>query len=255
MAIRNKARREAIARHRLKMMIKETPPGRRRRLRSGLGKSLGFKGSAKNRADQVTNISRGRRARLTPLRMRRINEWYRRRALGQVPGVSVPDVNARDYFILNDNERIVLPTTWHKSQVTNDEFESDPNIWTIPAPVNIIINTVAHIRAFSFGVIDRGQDFFYGASFMVPWGDLLFKAVGDDIRDLFRRFNGVIYEAFMSPPPDQGYLIAALAFSDAGAFELREAYDVEIDGFSYGIFLESRRRPKGQVYKLKTVSM
>lgn len=255
MAIRDRARREAIARHRLKLMLRETPPSRRRAFRRRLGSSLGYGGSPRNRSDQVTSLARGRRGRFTPIRMRRINEWYRRRALNQVPGVNVPDVNARDYFILNDNERLVIPSAWHKDEVESGEFEQDPNIWNIQPPTNIIVNTVAHIRAFAFGAIDRGQDFIVGASFMVPWGDLLFKAVGDDIRDLFSKFNGVIYEAFLSPPPEQGYQLIALGFADSGAYALAERYDIEIDGFGYGIFLESRRRPKGQIYKLRNVTL
>lgn len=255
MAIRDQARREAIARHRLKLMLKATPGNRRSTFRRRLGTSLGYTGSSKNRADQVTNIARGRRSKLTATRMRRINEWYRRRATGQVPGVDVPDVNARDYFVLNDNERIVLPQAWHKAEVLDQEFEQDPNIWTIPPPPNIIINTVAHIRAFAFGIIDRGGGAVFGASFTIPWQDLLIKAAGDDIRELFKKFNGVIYEAFLSPPPDGGYRILAMGFTDAGAQSLAVAFDSEVDAYGYQIALESRRRPKGKIYKLRTVQL
>ena len=255
MAIRDRSRREAIARHRLKVMLRATPSNRRTTFRRRLGTSLGYSGSTKNRADQVTNIAKGRRSRLTDTRMRRINEWYRRRATGKIPGVDVPDVNARDYFVLNDNERIVLPSTWYKPAVLDQEFEQDPNIWVIAPPPNIIINTVAHIRAFAFGIIDRGGGAVFGASFTIPWQDLLIRASGDDIRDLFKKFNGVIYEAFLSPPPDGGYRILALAFTDAGARSMADAFDSEVDAYGYQIALESRRRPKGKIYKLRTVQL
>ena len=251
----DRQRRVAIARHRLKMMLKETPTRKRRTFRRRLGTSLGYKGSPKNRADQVTSLASRRRGRMTDKRIQKINAWYRRRALGQVDDVSVPDVEAREYFILNDNERFVIPKLWHLSHVSAGEFEEAPNIWTIPPPPTIIINTVAHIRAFSFGIIDAGgQNPTIGASFMIPWGSSLVNAVGDDIRDLFKKFNGVIYDAFLSPPPEQGYSILALAFSNLGAITIADEYDSEVDGQGYGIFLESRRRPKGQVYQLKEVS-
>ena len=46
-----------------------------------------------------------------------------------------------------------------------------------------------------------------------------------------------------------------MAFSDPGAVALKEEFDIEIDAYGYGIFLESRRRPKGQIYKLRTVRL
>jgi len=254
MAIRNKARREAIARHRLKRMLEETPLSRRRSLRLRLARSMGYGGKPKTRSDAITAIARGRRGRWTELRMRRVNEWYRRRALGQVPGVDVPDINARDYTILYDNERMNL-AGMHISDVDADTFAADPDVWTIPPPPNLIIDTVAHIRSFAYAVIQYGGGLEVGASFMIPWGDMLRKAVGTDIRKLFARFNAVIYDAFMSPPPDGGYRILALAFNNAGAQAIAAVSDTEVDAYGYGIFLESRRRPKGQTYKLKTVSL
>lgn len=244
-------RREVIARARLNEMINATPRNKRARFRARLGNSLGFSGSSKNKRDQVANIASNRsRTKLSSKRVTRINEYYRRRALGQVSGVNVPNIKANEYFILNDSERINL-AGYHVETIDN---QPDPNVWILPPPPELIINTVAHIRAFSFCAIEYGGRAVIGASFMIPWGDNLRSVVGTNISKLFKKFNGAIQDSFESPPPGGGYRILEIAFSDLGASIVESNWDAPVDAYGYGIFLESRKKKKGEIYKLRTVT-
>ena len=244
------SKREIIARHRLNQIINATPTRKRSALRARLGSSLGYTGSVKNRRDQITNLTAGRRTKLTSKRITTINSWYRRRALGQVRNTDVPNVKYNEYFILNDSERINL-AGYHVETIEN---QIDPNVWTLPPPPQLIINTIAHIRAFSFAAIEYGGQAIIGARFMIPWGDNLRTVVGTNINKLFTKFNGAIFDAFESPPPTGGYRILELAFSDLGASWVEIKYDAPVDARGYGIFLESRQKKKGEVYKLRTVN-
>ena len=245
-------RREAIARHRLREMIDATPAAKRPTMRAKIAASMGFKGTKRSRSDAVGKLLRGERA-MTGARVTRIYDWFGRRARGEVRGVEVRKIAAKDYQVLGTMERMVL-TPYAVSHIDADEFMQRRTIWTMPAPP-IVIDTVAHIRSFAFAIIERAGYFYIGGSFTIPWGEMSVRAIGRDIVALFRKFNGAIYEAFTMRPPGEGYRIVALAFTEEGAAILAEEYDVAVDSYGYGVFLESRRVKRGEPYRLKEVSL
>ena len=246
------SRREAIARHRLREIIEATPANKRSKVRAQIAKSMGFKGTARSRSNAVGRILGGTR-KLTDKRIKTIYSWYGRRARGEVAGVSVPNVKASEYQILGTMERMNI-TKYAVPYITDEQFQRNSTIW-VSDPPPIIIDTVAHIRAFAFAAIERGGTFIQGASFTIPWGEMYIRAIGRDIRILFKKFNGAVNEAFTMNPPGGGYRIIALAFNESGARELEEMFDIAIDSYGYGVFLESRRAKRGEPYRLVEVNV
>ena len=245
------SRREAIARYRLRQIVDATPRAKRPALRAKLAKSMGFKGTARSRSNTISRILKGDR-KMTSRRVDVIYSWYGRRARGEVAGVTIPKINASDYKVLGTMERMNI-TQYAVDYVTEEQFESARTIWNTPTPPPIVIDTVAHIRAFTFAAIERGGTFIQGASFTIPWGDMFIRAIGRDIQVLFKKFNGAIDEAFSMRPPGGGYRIIGIAFNEAGARSLAEMFDIEIDSYDYGVFLESRRTKRGVPYRLVEV--
>ena len=246
------SRREAIARYRLRQIIEATPKSKRPALRAKIAKSMGFKGTARSRSNTISRILKGDR-KMTSKRVDTIYSWYGRRARGEVAGVNIEKIDARDYKVLGTMERMNI-TQYAVDYITDEDFLDRRTIWTTPTPPPIVIDTVAHIRAFSFAAIERGGTFIQGASFTIPWGDMFIRAIGRDIQILFKKFNGAVNEAFSMRPPGGGYRIIALAFNESGARTLAEMYDIEIDSYDYGVYLESRRTKRGEPYRLVEVN-
>lgn len=244
------SRREAIARYRLREIIEATPKSKRPALRAKIAKSMGFKGTARSRSNSISRVLQGTR-KMTNKRVNVIYAWYGRRARGEVAGVSVPNIRASDYQVLGTMERMNI-TQYAVPYITEEQFQQNRTIW-VSDPPPIIIDTVAHIRAFVFAAIERGGTFIQGASFTVPWGEMYIRAIGRDIRILFKKFNGAVNEAFTMSPPGGGYRIIALAFNEQGARYLEDMFDIPIDSYDYGVFLESRRAKRGEPYRLVEV--
>ena len=245
------SKRQAIARYRLREMIDATPAAKRPALRAKIATSMGYKGTNRSKSNTIGRLLKGDR-QIKDSRIDTIYAWYGRRARGEVAGVTVPKIRASDYQVLNTMERMSI-TQYALPYITDEQFQQNKNIW-ISEPPPIIIDTVAHIRAFAFAAIERGGTLLYGASFTIPWGEMYIRAIGKDIRILFKKFNGAVNEAFGMRPPGEGYRIIALAFTESGAQDLAEMFDIEVDSYDYGIFLESRRAKRGEPYRLIEVN-
>ena len=238
-----------VARSRLRTMIDATPANRRRAFRLRIAKSMGFKGKDKNLVNQVRRIETGK-ARMTPKRRQRIAEYYRRRANGEVAGVTVPDIKFNEYLVVGRMEYTKL-TQFAVDSITAEELDRLKSIWIANFDY-IIVEDVSQIRAFIYAVIERGSGFLDG-SFQIPWSDMGINASGMNVRVMASKFNKVVKAAFRDVPPTGGYRIVAIAFNATGAREIADAYGTEVDAFNYDIVLESKRKVKGKEYNMRLV--